>query len=110
MGRFVHEAIAVDPSTVYESRDPARLDSPDNIAVSPRGGIVICEDGRGDQDVRGLTHRGEIFDLALDIHPAFTDSEFAGATFSPDGETLFVNIQTPGVTVAIWGPWDEGAL
>ena len=97
-------------SLVYESKDPARLDSPDNIAVSPRGGIVICEDGDGDQYVRGLTHRGEIFDLALNTHPAFTGSEFAGATFSPDGETLFVNIQTPGVTVAIWGPWDEGAL
>ena len=28
----------------------------------------------------------------------------------PDGETLFVNIQTPGVTLAIWGPWEDGAL
>jgi hypothetical protein len=36
--------------------------------------------------------------------------EFAGATFSPDGETLFVNIQTPGSTFAIWGPWRKGAL
>ncbi len=32
--------------------------------------------------------------------------EFAGATFSPDGETLYVNIQASrGVTFAIWGPW-----
>jgi secreted PhoX family phosphatase len=36
--------------------------------------------------------------------------EFAGATFSPDGETLFVNIQTPGSTFAIWGSWRKGAL
>ena len=32
--------------------------------------------------------------------------EFAGATFSPSGDTLFVNIQASlGVTFAIWGPW-----
>jgi secreted PhoX family phosphatase len=95
---------------LYESRDPARLEAPDNITVSPRGGIAICEDGDGDQYVRGLTQRGEIFDFALNVHPGFTDSEFAGATFSPDGETLFVNIQSPGVTFAIWGPWEDGAL
>ena len=35
----------------------------------------------------------------------YRDSEWAGATFSPDGKTLFVNIQTPGVTLAITGPW-----
>ncbi len=33
------------------------------------------------------------------------DSEFAGATFSPDGRTLYVNIQEPGHTFAIYGPW-----
>jgi len=33
-----------------------------------------------------------------------TDEEFAGATFSPDGGTLFVNVQVPGTTFAIWGP------
>lgn len=32
-------------------------------------------------------------------------SEWAGAVFSPDGKWLFVNIQTPGVTFGITGPW-----
>ena len=37
--------------------------------------------------------------------PRFAE-EFAGATFSPDGETLFVNIQASrALTFAIWGPW-----
>jgi secreted PhoX family phosphatase len=27
------------------------------------------------------------------------------ATFSPDGEWLFVNIQVPGITCAITGDW-----
>ena len=33
--------------------------------------------------------------------------EWAGATFSPDGQWLFVNIQTPGLTLAITGPWES---
>jgi len=37
------------------------------------------------------------------ILPGNEGKEFAGATFSPDGQTLFVNIQTPGLTLAIWG-------
>jgi hypothetical protein len=32
-------------------------------------------------------------------------SEFAGPTFSPDGSTFFVNIQSRGLTYAIWGPF-----
>ena len=40
----------------------------------------------------------------------FRDSEFAGACFSPDGRWLFVNVQRPGVTFAITGPWERGAL
>lgn len=94
------------------------LDNPDNLTVSPRGGIVMCEDGGGSDFVRGLTPGGEVFDLAKNI---LNDTEWAGATFSPDGRTLFVNIQGPtrgqaadhegeGLTVAIWGPWRRGAL
>src|SRR5262245_23600941 len=97
-------------SLLYESKNQAELDFPDNITVSPRGGLVLCEDGDGDQFLRGLTMQGQIFDFALNVHPGFADSEFAGATFSPDGDTLFVNIQTPGVTLAIWGPWEDGVL
>jgi hypothetical protein len=93
------------------------LDSPDNLTVSPNGSIVICEDGSGTQYVRGLTRDGHIFDLARNT---LNNTEFAGATFSPDGATLFVNIQgstsgkvtraVPGVTLAIRGPWERGPL
>ncbi len=40
----------------------------------------------------------------------FTGSEFAGACYSPDGKWLFVNVQSPGITFAITGPWRTGAL
>jgi secreted PhoX family phosphatase len=69
--------------------------------------LILCEDGDDEQFLRGLTQQGEIFNFALNV---LNDSEFAGATFSPDGETLFVNLQSPGITLAIWGPWEDGAL
>jgi secreted PhoX family phosphatase len=100
---------------VFESPSREVLDYPDNITVSPRGGIVICEDGAGEQHVRGLTPDGAIFDVARNLLNA---DEFAGACFSPDGRVLFLNIMgstldagaSLGVTVAITGPWERGAL
>lgn len=92
---------------LFESPSADVLDAPDNICVSPRGGLAICEDGDGTQFVRGLTPDGRIFSFAQNV---LNDSEFAGSCFSPDGQTLFVNIQTPGLTLAIWGPWERGGL
>lgn len=100
---------------VFESPSADVLDYPDNITVSPRGGIVICEDGGGAQYLRGLTPEGAIFDFGKNL---LNDDEFAGACFSPDGRILFVNImgstldagRSLGVTLAIRGPWERGAL
>jgi secreted PhoX family phosphatase len=100
---------------VFESPGSAVLQSPDNICVSPRGGIVLCEDGEGVQCIRGLTRDGAIFDLVSTVAPL---PEFAGACFSPDGDILFFNIQGDttsageerGTTYAMWGPWERGAL
>ena len=96
---------------LFESPDKSVLTMPDNICVSPQGNLVVCEDGGARvMHVRGLTRAGKIFDIARDIAGIGVGGEFAGATFSPDGETLFVNMQRPGITYAIWGPWTEGAL
>jgi YVTN family beta-propeller protein len=35
---------------------------------------------------------------------------FVQAAVSPDGKWLFANIQTPGITFAITGPWDAGPI
>jgi secreted PhoX family phosphatase len=94
---------------VFESTDRAQLESPDNITVSPRtNGLVLCEDGSGKDLVRGVSTRGEIFPFCEVNGP--NTSEWAGATFSPDGKVLFVNLQSPGVSYAITGPWERGAL
>jgi secreted PhoX family phosphatase len=103
---------------IFESSGIDELDSPDNMTVSPRGGIVICEDGDGDSYLRGLSSRGDIFDFALNL---LSTTEWAGACFSNDGQTLFANWQGgtsgtiasragQGMTFAIWGPWENGAL
>ena len=106
---------------VFESPSPEVLNAPDNICVSPRGGLVLCEDGGGAEFVHGLTTDGIIFpfarnnvDLTNDpVHGFNSDyrgSEFAGACYSPDGKWLFFNIQSPGITFAVTGPWGSGGL
>jgi uncharacterized protein len=92
---------------LFESPGQDLLDSPDNICVSPSGALLLCEDGDGAQYMRGITDQGQIFDFGRND---LNDSELAGSTFSPDGETLFVNIQSPGITFAITGPWERGEL
>lgn len=79
------------------------LAAPDNICVAPAtGDLFLCEDGSGTEYVVGVNQRGELYRFAAN---AANGSEFAGACFSPFGETMFVNIQSPGITFAIWGPW-----
>jgi uncharacterized protein len=105
---------------IYQSPGPEVLDFPDNVTISPRGTIILCEDSGADNYIRGLSRGGQLFDIALNRlewvtpppappatrPPNRYNDEFAGATFSPDGQTLFVNIQaSAGMTFAIWGPW-----
>ncbi len=104
---------------VFQSPGHDVLDSPDNLTVSPRGGLILCEDA----DVKplrlhALSRKGLLKTVAInniqlkkghynDLEGDFTGGEWAGACFSPDGKWLFVNIHHPGVTLAITGPWSE---
>jgi uncharacterized protein len=83
-------------------------DGPDNITVSPFGGVIIAEDGEGVQHLIGATERGEAFFFARnDVN----ENEFTGPNFSPDQKILFANIQgdgspgKPGYVFAITGPF-----
>jgi secreted PhoX family phosphatase len=105
---------------LFQSPGAAVLNAPDNITVSPRGGLVLCEDGNGEEFMHGLTVEGEIFAFAKNntvlngerngFTGDFRGSEWAGACYSPDGRWLFANIQSPGISFAITGPWASGAL
>lgn len=110
--------------------------SPDNLTVSPRGGVLFCEDGGTSgpgntptitaQHLKVVTPTGGSYVFAknnynltraqLDGAGKFgasagdqRNTEMAGCVFSPDGRVLFVNIYV-GVTLAITGPWQNGSL
>lgn len=118
---------------IFVSGHQTAGNNPDNVTVSPRGGVVLCEDGGGSTDafgtgarLLGLNPAGEAYILcknnvnlsAQQVAGAgktvsaadHRGSEFCGATFDPTGRVLFANIQTPGITVAITGPWSKGNL
>ena len=86
-----------------ESDNKNILKNCDNLTVAPWGDIILCED-HSDAFLRGITPEGDVYTFG---HNVGSKSEFAGATFSPSGNTLFVNIQGPGHTLAITGPWGE---
>jgi secreted PhoX family phosphatase len=127
---------AYDPSAetitlLVESSNHDEFDGPDNVCVTPQGGLLFCEDAAGAQHLRGVSPSGHVFALARNLRNTI---EFAGACFSPDGGTLFVNLygrstertttpyraplQIPvgperferAATLAIWGPWRSGPL
>ena len=85
-----------------ESTGDNLVQNADNIVGSPWGDLIVCEDCGQNSSLVGVTPEGKTYMLGDNAKDA---SEFAGATFSPDGTTLFVNMQGTGVTLAITGPW-----
>ncbi|MCY7396641.1 MAG: PhoX family protein [Nocardioides sp.] len=83
--------------------DADNYDGPDNITVSPYGGVILAEDGNGVQHLVGVTDQGKAYTLARNDK---SETEFTGPVFSPDGRTLYASIQSgPGQLFAITGPW-----
>ena len=124
---FEYNPLAETLKLIYNSQGQGECENPDNLTVTPRGGLMLCEDNSGAttndaERLLGLTLGGDIFTFAKNnivlksainskVGPDdYRQSEWAGACYSPDGEWLFVNIQTPGVTFAITGPWGSGPL
>jgi secreted PhoX family phosphatase len=89
---------------VVEASDLAQLDMPDNLCVSPHGQLYVAEDNLEDNFLRRVSLDGRLEPFA---HNTLSQSEFAGPCFSPDGSTLFVNIQHDHLTLAIRGPFDR---
>lgn len=111
-------------TALFVSSNPFVGNNADNITVSPRGGILLCEEGGAATRLMGVTHEGESYVLAenqivieepVPGKPGFPPGdyrgvEWAGATFDPTGRILFANVQIPGITFAISGPWGRGPL
>lgn len=88
----------------FESRGPEEYNYGDNLTVAPNGHLIVCEDqytDTVDNHLRGITREGAAYPLAR----LRRQTELAGACFSPDGRTLFVNAYSPTMTLAITGPW-----
>ena len=105
---------------IFESPSRDVLDSPDNICTTRNGGLIICEDGAGDEFLRGLTAEGEMVDIvkAPVVEGKPSPTEFAGCCFSPDYSVLFFNQQGStrsygtaiGGTYALVGDFASGGL
>jgi secreted PhoX family phosphatase len=95
---------------IYQSTSTDDLHLPDNVTVSRRGTLVICEDNAppvptDGNKLQALTTRGQLITIA--DHLERPGVEWAGATFSPGDTTLYVNLNTgAAMSIAIWGPWE----
>ena len=98
---------------MFESPNREILFMPDNICLRPKSDLLfVCEDGdyeglESKNHLRILDPSGRMADFARNVSKDFSRSEFAGSVFSPDGKTLFVNLQAAGATFAIWGDWSK---
>ena len=128
---FVFDPVASTIEMIVESTNHDMFDGPDNVCTTPKGGLIMCEDAGVAQFLVGVSPTGETFQFARNLRNTI---EFAGACFSPDGQTLFVNLygrstvrttspykavkQIPvgpekfehAATAAIWGAWGGGPL
>lgn len=85
-----------------EASHDSMLRNADNLTMAPWGDLIVCEDTSGHCGLIGIRPDGRQYQLADNAH---SNSELAGVCFSPDGKTMFINIQYPGTTLAITGPF-----
>jgi len=88
---------------LVEADGASLLRNADNLVMAPWGDLIACEDTVDHCGLVGVRPDGSQYAVADN---PYSNSELAGACFSPDGDTLFVNIQFPGLTLAITGPWE----
>lgn len=117
LGQVFTYVPSADEGTARETENPGRLTllaeadagsllrNADNITCAPWGDLLVCEDTATHCGIVGVEPDGTQYVVADN---AYSDSELAGVCFAPDGKTLFVNIQYPGMTLAITGPWPGG--
>lgn len=98
-----------------EPNNVGLLESCDNVTVAPWGDLFICEDNAAPTTtlvrdvrvnyIRGVTPQGKLYTIARNRYSG--ESELSGICFAPGHPTMFVNIQVPGITLAVTGPWDN---
>ena len=104
---FAYDPLRETLRLLVESTDHAVLDMPDNVVVHRDAGLYVCEDGDGRDNILRLDRDGT---LAVVAQNNWSDSEWAGVCFAPNGRTMFANAQNDAVTFAIRGPFGGVAL
>ena len=87
---------------IAEADRSSLLRNCDNLTMAPWGDLIVCEDTSSHCGLVGIRPDGSQYPIADN---PYSNSELAGVCFSPDGNTMFVNIQYPGMTLAITGPF-----
>lgn len=87
---------------IAEANASSLLRNCDNLTMAPWGDLIVCEDTSNHCGLVGISPDGSQYPIADN---AYSNSELAGVCFSPDGDIMFVNIQYPGMTLAITGPF-----
>lgn len=111
---------------IYEATAQDSFTGPDNIVISPKGSLLICEDRLGmftkAQYIAGLSDEDGLFAFCQtnpqingvyaghNLRKTALGSEWAGVCFSDDGQWMFANLYSPGMTFAITGPWQDGPV
>ncbi len=99
---------------LYESPGRDVLDMPDNLATMAGGALLLCEDGGTPSRLSLLTASGEVMPIAennvvLDglkgFRGDYRGGEWCGVCRI--GEWVFANLQEPGISFAITGPWGD---
>ncbi|HVG22768.1 MAG TPA: alkaline phosphatase PhoX, partial [Thermoanaerobaculia bacterium] len=67
-----------DLALLFESESDDMTRMPDNVTLTPRGSLLLCEDNPDANFLRVLTPHGDIFPLARNVAPGFERTEFAG--------------------------------
>ena len=104
----------LDPETGLGLSLDLAFDGPDNVHVSPYGSLILAEDGNTANHLLSWSRETGAQAIARNLivleqtsSGANVYSEMTGPTFSPNGHLLFGNVQEPGHTFAIRGPWGK---
>jgi secreted PhoX family phosphatase len=99
---LVYDALAASANGV--------LGAPDNIVVTHRGEIYVCEDQPADQQIVQIDRRGRVRPVLQLVGQV--GSELAGVAFNPRGDRMYVSSQRGtdrgpglGITYEIRGPF-----
>jgi secreted PhoX family phosphatase len=94
---------------IYDAPNANDLDNPDNITVTPRGGLLLCEDAAGNHFLEGerlvgLTLDGKTFTFAMNnVNLTAEQIASAGKTVAPGNftQTEWAGLLQPRRQVAL---------